>query len=316
MKNIVHIGQMNPVTDPGGVAEHARCLRHAFPELKFIFNPSAGHWAMAEAYNVELLDRGVLNSDTTVIADGYYGAGLAGKVKKLVIAAHGTYAGWLRDLMRNYLPGFEKDYPRLIESAQAQERVYHEADLIVGDATLTQEELWEFYRVESEVVILGADTGIFKPRSRLMSLGASIVEVAGGNGLKGADVIAKLRDGGLDIENLGYGYDKPARWGEFDIFIMPSRHEGGPYVLLEAMASGVVVIAHRTGLLVHDVPDDCVFATNDLHHGAFARIADRVLQDGHGMLYHRRTSALDWVRENASLETFAEGWRKVMGVKS
>jgi glycosyltransferase involved in cell wall biosynthesis len=316
MKSIVHIGQMNPVTDPGGVAEHARCLRHAFPELKFIFNPSAGHWAMAEAYNVELLDRGVLNSDTTVIADGYYGAGLAGKVKKLVIAAHGTYAGWLRDLMRNYLPGFEKDYPRLIESAQAQANVYREADLIVGDATLTQEELWEFYRVESEVVKLGIDTDIFKPSVVFGGTVGGKVEATGGNGLKGADIISRLREDGLIIESLGYGYDKAARWREFECFIMPSRHEGGPYVLLEAMASGVSVIAHKTGLLTHDVPNDCVRVTTDLHHGVFARMIEgaEVARLSGRDFYSQ--NAYDWVRENASLDTFTEGWRRVMGVKS
>jgi len=311
---IVHIGQMNPETDQGGVAEHARCLRRAFPELEFFFNPPAGHWAMAEADNVERLDRGVLSSDTAVVADGYYGGGLAGKVKQLVIAAHGTYAGWLRDMMRNPLPGFEKSYPRLIESAKAQAQVFREADLVVADSTAAQEELWEFYRVESEVVMLGVDTKAYRPSSRILR-GDRMVEVAGGNGLKGADVITRLREK-FTIDNLGYGYDKAERWREFDYFIMPSRHEGGPYVLLEAMASGVSVIAHRTGLLVHDVPDDCVRVTSDLHHGTFDDMiadADSALEAGRS---HYEPSALAWVRENASLETFTEGWRRVMGVKS
>ena len=313
--HIAHISQMDPETDRGGVAEFARYLSRALPELECLFNPSAGHWAMAEAQNVERLNLGILNSDTTVVADGYYGGGLAGKVKKLVVVCHGTYAGWLRDMMRNYLPGFEKSYPRLIESAKAQAKVYREADMVVSVSTAAQEELWEFYRVESEVVLLGVDTSTYMPGP----IGGSpwrIVEASGNNGLKGADIIGRLRQSAFSIENLGYGYHKPDRWREFRRFVMPSRHEGGPYALLEAMASGVSVIAHRAGLLIHDVPGNCVRATNDLHHSVFARMIEDAGEVTDSELTAHEARALEWVQENASLETFADGWRRVMGVKN
>jgi glycosyltransferase involved in cell wall biosynthesis len=66
-----------------------------------------------------------------------------------------------------------------------------------------------------------------------------------------------------------------------DVLALPSHSEGSPYVLLEAMAAGVPVVATRVGgvpEIVSDGVDALVVAPRDMR--AFAAALERLLTDG------------------------------------
>jgi glycosyltransferase involved in cell wall biosynthesis len=85
--------------------------------------------------------------------------------------------------------------------------------------------------------------------------------------------------------------------GSADVFVLPSRHEGQPMAVLEAMASGVCVVASgvggipelvehgRSGLLVP--PDD----VDALEHALRAVLGDRDLRERMGAAARRRVQA-------------------------
>jgi glycosyltransferase involved in cell wall biosynthesis len=62
---------------------------------------------------------------------------------------------------------------------------------------------------------------------------------------RGADMAALLRDSGLGyrLRMLGYRKDVPALLAAADIFTLPSRFEGLPMSVIEAMLTGVPVVA-------------------------------------------------------------------------
>jgi glycosyltransferase involved in cell wall biosynthesis len=62
---------------------------------------------------------------------------------------------------------------------------------------------------------------------------------------RGADMAALLRDAGLDcrLRMLGYRTDVPALLAAADIFTLPSRFEGLPMSVIEAMLTGIPVVA-------------------------------------------------------------------------
>lgn len=81
----------------------------------------------------------------------------------------------------------------------------------------------------------------------------------------------------LDIEDsvkfLGFIADAPRHMRAFDMFLLPSRKEGLPYVLLEAQAAGVPVIASNVGgisEIVHDGEDGLLCPSESLEKFAEA----------------------------------------------
>lgn len=309
MTRVVHISQENPAVERGGVAQFGRDLKLAIPDLEFMHGGST--WAMAEANNADRIQRGVIDPDTVVIADGYYGGGLAGKAKELIVVAHGTYGGWLRDAQRRWLPEFGPSIPLLLEKAQAQEKVFREADRVIAVSTLAQEELWTIHRVESQVVFLGVDTSKYCWGIKAgKDTGWRVATVAGSDKLKGADVvdaIKSLERTGDSIRALGFNGHKWERWQQNSAALLPSRHEGGGYALLEAMAVDLKIVSGRTGYLAYDVPDEYTWSTDDYYWGTF----DRLLTES---VNAQTKSPRDWILENATIELFCQRWREVLGV--
>lgn len=104
---------------------------------------------------------------------------------------------------------------------------------------------------------LSADKGISYLLQALASLPASLATsvhaVIAGDGEHRSALESEARVLGLSgrVHFLGNRRDTPLLYTAFDVFVLPSRREGFPMVLLEAMACGLPVIATRVGDVDH-----------------------------------------------------------------
>lgn len=305
--SIVHISQFDPLRSAGGVATFARDLERVFPGIKFLYHgPAEEPWHMAGIINRSFLNEGKISEEDIVIADGYYGAELAGKVKRLIVVCHSTYAGWLRDNLMYPYDQLNLSCVWLTRAARAQEPVYREADTVVSVCTSASEELWDFYKVESKTIFNGVNPSLFNVLES-----DTVVEVAGNDINKGMDIISDLKTKAeLSIFNLGYDGSIGERWAKHGIAVMPSRHEGGSYAQLEAMASGLDIVASYAGFFKHDVPRNLFYGTDDLYWRTFADMIHYTLDDRASAYGGSRGGALrEWVKSNATLDIFKKKWR-------
>jgi len=87
-------------------------------------------------------------------------------------------------------------------------------------------------------------------------LGGTVLLVAGdGEEKEALEDQANRRGDGNMVRFLGERDDVVDLLGASDAFVLPSRWEGGPLVVLEAMASGLPVVATRVGDVRHMVAD-------------------------------------------------------------
>jgi len=297
MSSFVHISQFDPEKSEGGVAQFARHLKTVVPNLEF----------MAMKNDWREMDHDWWDppsSEAVVIADGYYGLGLGGEVKRLITVCHSTYAGWLRDALINPCDGIS--YEWLLGAEELQERAYKESDDLVAVSESAQEELWTFYRLDSAMIHNGVDVEKFHADTYYVK--DTICEVAGDDVNKGADIINELRNkGGLNIQPLGFDGDKQDRWSVHEAVVMPSRHEGGPYAQLEAMAMNLKIVAYRSGYFKSEVPKGYLWSTNDLFWMTFQRLVKAALGS-------ENLNPREWVLENATLKMFQDNWKEFLEV--
>lgn len=304
----IHISQFNPMTNEGGVAIFARNLADAVPDLKFLYHGEINRpWESVERINRKYLEDGAINAEDVVIADGYYGAGLSGKVDKLIVVCHSTYAGWLRDNLVWPTGDRGASLAWLAMAAEAQEPVYRSADAVVSVCGSAWNELWRFYRVDSRTIFNGVDTSVFVPGDDLPN--DEIVSVAGADVNKGADIVTSLHvRHDKKINELGFDGLKQDRWLKHGIAVFPSRHEGGSFAQLEAMATNRKIVAAKTGFLDVDVPDRYFWGTRDIYHGTFNRLIDKAI-DSPGR------NPREWLIGYADIDVFRRTWRKYLGIE-
>jgi len=108
-----------------------------------------------------------------------------------------------------------------------------ESRLIIGTAA-------ELHKVKGLDVLLRAWTKFIKkyPEAKLRIFGTGEEE---------SNLKALAHELNIDAEFVGYVPDAGEKIKEFDIFVLPSRSEALPYVILEAGAAGLAVIASSVG---------------------------------------------------------------------
>ena len=309
----VHISQFNPLTTSGGVAQFGKHLAKAIPGLEFLWDNEAATnrpWLTAGALNRARLMENHLDSDITVIADGFFGLGLQGKVKRLITVCHSTYAGWLRDVLVNPHPELDNSLAWLAKAAEEQAIAYRESDCIVAVSESAREELWDFYGLDSVLIRNGVDVIDLTPDYSMVNA-SGVVEVAGNDYLKGRDIIERLREEGIKIDSLGFDGSMYDRWEHHAIALLPSRHEGGSYAQLEAMAMDKKIVAYQSGYFKDaDVPQEYLWSTADFYWGTFNNLVKDALlcEDG--------KNPRQWVMKNATLDMFISNWRNLLGVEN
>lgn len=94
-----------------------------------------------------------------------------------------------------------------------------------------------------------------------------------------SELKSRVQELGLErrFHFLGFRKDIPAILAQSDVFLLTSRSEGGPYVLIEAMACGCACVASRCGGFVEYVirPGETGFLVD---YGEVATTADYLIQ--------------------------------------
>lgn len=202
--------------------------------------------------------------------EGYIGAKLC-RVERIIYSEHGRH---FDDILENKVFKYKlKQY------------LYNKFDSVMTVSSDLKRELSELYKLSRPVDVIhnGVDVGRFFPRSRTglrarfgwaadekiigivgrlcegkgleeyltayedCKLSARLVVV--GDGPLRGQIEACIRRGGLErrVTLLGARNDVPELLSCFDVFALPSASEGLSNVLLEAMASGLPVVAFRVG---------------------------------------------------------------------
>jgi glycosyltransferase involved in cell wall biosynthesis len=142
-----------------------------------------------------------------------------------------------------------------------------------------------------------------------------------GDGPWGSEVrqLARSLDLGDGVSLLGQVPDAARFFRAFDLFVMSSRTEGSPIVLLEAMAAGVPVIATRVGGLPDMVTSDEVSLVPPEDPSALAGALRAALKDYEPFAARARRArerlASDWALE-PWLDQYAEIYGTVMRGRS
>jgi L-malate glycosyltransferase len=139
-------------------------------------------------------------------------------------------------------------------------------------------------------------------------------------GAPSADAYADLLAAGMSrlrldgtVRFLGYRSNAAALYSAADAFILPSRKEGLPMVLLEAMAAGLPVVATRVGAVPAVVQDGSngllvdASTPSGLAEAMSRLLNDRPLGDRLGEAARSR------IRDHYGVERMAEGYLGVFG---
>lgn len=175
-------------------------------------------------------------------------------------------------------------------------------------------------RLPGHAVVVGAvgrldpvkdHAGLLQAFSVLRTDQPSAELVIVGDGPCRADLERQIQELGLTghVHLLGMRQDVPLLLRGFDVFVLPSLAEGISNTILEAMATGLPVVATRVGgnpeLVEHGATGALVPAANPLVQAAALRcyVEDAGLRESHGAAGRRR------VMQHFTLERMAQAYR-------
>lgn len=115
-----------------------------------------------------------------------------------------------------------------------------------------------------------------------------------------------LLEDSVDILGPVFGEHKIIFWRETDLFVFPSYRKGLPYVVLEALASGMPVISTRVGAITDVVQDGVQGLLVDTHDSPAVAAAIESLLFDRERLRSMSKAAFLRAREYYSLERLAD----------
>lgn len=310
-----HISLLKPTEyTTGGVQVFQEHLQRAVPDLLLIsWSDYGGHlsckglkdFEKARVLNEWLLGQGIVDEETVVICDGYWGLGLEGKVVRLISVVHGSYFG--RFLNSQIHPWGEFVG---IDQIDAQFEVWKNPEVEV--VCVSKESMRELVIAgldtsRATVIHNGVDLDVYSP----FHVAPGALMHAATSNRKGLDIIRaimaiepSIKIIGMNVRS-GKATEKAARLNQAMCLISPSRHEGNAYLLLEALACGTPLIAYETGL-VPEMDARCGLFTDDIAPNNFVRMISRFDEANH--------SPREWAEENCSIKQFIKEWREYLGL--
>lgn len=265
-----------------------------------------------------------------IVSNGIFGWGFPRAIPRIHVF-HGTLA----EMTRAYAAGLpRRERLRRRWDGGSAEALAGRHATVVCVSESTGEEIARHYRLRPDVIVPnGVDLDMFTPRPRAparaeiglpagerlalfagrlnVSKGAGIMEracaragyrlvVAGPTGAAGA-----LNLGALTPEALATAY------AAVDCVLLPSLYEACSYVVLEALACGVPLLATRVGSipsLLRELPDYDALCIRADELDLAAKLAH---------LRHADTTALTrraraWVAEHYGLDRYAEQWSALL----
>jgi glycosyltransferase EpsD len=146
----------------------------------------------------------------------------------------------------------------------------------------------------------------------LVGAGRNVVALIAGRGPVEADVAGLARERGVGerVRLLGYQDARSVLWAA-DAFVLPSRSEGSPLVVSEAMLSGVVVVSTPVGGAIRQLAagQTGVLFDHENHRELAHRIAE--LMDHPDQRATLTTLALEEARANYSSTAMVEAVREI-----
>jgi glycosyltransferase involved in cell wall biosynthesis len=125
-----------------------------------------------------------------------------------------------------------------------------------------------------------------------------------------------MREAGPNVSFAGFRDDMPGVYASLDVLVQPSYREGMPMTILEAMASGVAVVATRVGAaadVIEDGRTGLLVEAGDVD-GLVAAVRS-LLDDAHGraaMGAAARSAVAEAFTVDAMAGRYAEQYRRVL----
>jgi glycosyltransferase involved in cell wall biosynthesis len=146
--------------------------------------------------------------------------------------------------------------------------------------------------------------------ARLRALGARLL--LAGDGELRPDVERQVEGARLGdfVSFLGVRSDVPRLLASADVFLLPSRVEGAPLSVMEAMAAGIPVVATAVGSIPELVPPTCGELASPGDVGALERAMYRLASD-RALAREKGAAALQRARQCFDVSTMAEAYEEL-----
>lgn len=329
-----------PIDAPGGVPRWNRDFVRGFPGARHYSwwdvlphvggrdDPAVPEWDKARVLAQYLIWSGKVRAGDVVIGDGFWTDGFFGPTspvppENVISVCHGIWSHLTKeDVDAGKSPEFP-DHHRV--QVSHRQHVLRMGGRLVAVSDFIAHQMREQWGFTSHVINNGVDLDEWRPLTADEPVPSPYI-VHGATTLnKGSDHISLLRSSvdvpvlSLDEASHSFSVSKGAALRGATLVVQPSAYEGNSYFILEALASGVPIVAYRVGLLFSlsdrlraSGLNPCVGCTIDRKLRSpqeTVKVARFVLSS---VLRDRSPYAPRQAAQLFSVERFHEEWRKFL----